>query len=267
MKVNQTIFRVSKLDCFSEEQMIRMKLNDMEQVVYLKFDISDRKLIVYHIGDYNDIYKKLCDLNLDTHWEITNTDIEQEIDVKTQEKNILYFVLGVNFIFFLLEVIMGFIDNSMGLIADSLDMLADSLVYILAIIAVGKTVLYKKNITKISGYFQLGLSIFGFIEVVKRFLIVNQELPNFKTMILVSILALIGNAICLYLLQNNENREEIHMKASMIFTSNDILINLSVILSGVIVYFTQNNIPDLIIGIIVFFIVARGAIRILKLSE
>ena len=57
------------------------------------------------------------------------------------------------------------------------------------------------------------------------------------------------------------------MKASMIFTANDVIINIGVIIAGVLVYFMQSKYPDLIIGSIVFLIVVRGAIRILKLSK
>jgi Co/Zn/Cd efflux system component len=57
------------------------------------------------------------------------------------------------------------------------------------------------------------------------------------------------------------------MQASMIFTSNDIIINAGVIVAGFLVLFTNSKYPDLIIGSLVFFIVFRGAFRILKLSK
>lgn len=57
------------------------------------------------------------------------------------------------------------------------------------------------------------------------------------------------------------------MKASIIFSANDIIINTGVIVAGLLVYFLQSNLPDLIIGIIIFLIVIRGAIQILKLSR
>ena len=153
----------------------------------------------------------------------------------------------------------------MGLVADSLDMLADSIVYGLALFAVGGTITRKKNIAKSAGYFQLILAVFGFIEVIRRF-VGLETIPNFKTMIIISILALIGNGLCLYLLQKSKSKDA-HMKASMIFTSNDVIVNVGVILAGVLVYFTKNKIPDLVIGIIVFVLVAFGSFRILKLSK
>ena len=57
------------------------------------------------------------------------------------------------------------------------------------------------------------------------------------------------------------------MKASMIFTSNDIIINAGVIIAGILVSPLSDRLPDLIIGSVVFVIVLRGAFRILKLAK
>jgi len=161
-------------------------------------------------------------------------------------------------------MLFGVLSGSMGLVADSLDMLADSLVYGLALFAVGGSIARKNNIAKTAGYFQLLLALLGLIEVIRRF-IGFEEMPDFQTMIIISLMALIANAYCLYLLQK-ERSKEVHMQASMIFTSNDIIINAGVILAGVLVHLLQSGFPDLIIGAIVFLIVARGAFRILKLA-
>ena len=166
---------------------------------------------------------------------------------------------------FILEMIYGWLAGSMGLIADSLDMLADAIVYALSLWAVGAAVSRKKKIAEISGYFQMSLAILGFFEVTRRFFGYG-EIPVFSTMIIISLLALIGNGISLYLIQKAKS-EEAHMKASWIFTSNDIIVNLGVIVAGVLVYATNSRFPDLIVGSIVFMVVILGAIRILKIAK
>jgi len=150
-------------------------------------------------------------------------------------------------------------------VADSLDMLADAFVYGISLFAVGGTLVRKKKIAKIAGYFQITLAVVGFVEVLRRFLGV-EKMPDFSTMIIVSVFALIANGICLYLLQKSKSKEA-HMQASMIFTSNDVVINLGVIIAGVLVNYLDSNKPDLIIGTIVFVLVIQGAIRILKLAK
>jgi len=168
--------------------------------------------------------------------------------------------------FFVLEMATGLFSRSMGLVADSLDMLADSFVYGISLFAVGGTLIKKKRIAKFAGYFQITLAIIGFVEVLRRFF-GNEKLPDFRTMIIVSLLALIANGICLYLMQKSKSKDEAHMKASMIFTSNDVIINFGVITAGVLVNWLESNKPDLIIGTVVFILVIQGGFRILKLSK
>merc|ERR1711916_241151 len=105
-----------------------------------------------------------------------------------------------------------------GLIADSLDMLADSIVYALSLFAVGGAVSRKKKVAKFSGYFQMGLAFLGFSEVLRRFFS-ESGTPLFQWMIVIAILALIGNLVSLWLI-NKAKSEEAHMQASAIFTSN-----------------------------------------------
>lgn len=265
-QMDKSTFEITKMDCPSEETLIRMKLDSFTNIKNLDFDLEKRRLTVYHDGLTNEIEKSIDDLKLNSKrigTEKITTDLN--LDNKKDERQLLWTVLLINFGFFAVESITGLISKSMGLVADSLDMLADALVYGLSLYAVGRTVQAKKNVARLSGYFQMILAIVGFIEVIRRFVSADNP-PDYTTMIIVSIFALIGNGICLYLLQRTKSNEA-HMKASMIFTSNDVIINMGVILAGGLVYFFNSNKPDLIIGTIVFVIVTRGALRILKLSR
>lgn len=253
------------MDCPSEENIIRMKL-DGEQFVKLDFDISNRNLYVYHESDITSIFNAVNDLNLGASLigseESNYTHVSED---HSKEKKLLWTVLLINLSLFILEIIAGFISESMGLVADSLDMLADTMVYGLSLYAVGHLASKKKQIAKLSGYFQMALALFGIIEVIRRFFGI-EEVPEFQLMIIISLFALVGNAVSLYLLQKSKSNE-VHMQASVIFTSNDVIVNIGVILAGAIVYFTNSKYPDLIVGSIVFVLVAKGAIRILKLSK
>ena len=265
-KMNKTVFEISKMDCPSEENLIRMKLDGISEIKNLDFDIAKRKLTVFHDGQADQIEKSIDELKLGGKKISTEQTDEKDFYENTNQKKLLWIVLAINFAFFIIEMTTGIISKSMGLVADSLDMLADSLVYGISLFAVGGTPIRKKRIAKIAGYFQITLAIIGFMEVLRRFF-GAEKLPDFSTMIIVSIFALIANGICLYILQKSKSKEEAHMKASMIFTSNDVIINLGVITAGVLVNWLNSNKPDLIIGTIVFIVVIQGALRILKLGN
>lgn len=265
--MKKTLFNITKMDCSSEEQLIRMKLESLSSIQQLDFDIPNRSLTVFHSGEADVINEALQDLKLNASLVSTSESEPIELPVHnfSAERKLLWYVLIINFGLFAIEIIAGFVADSMGLVADSLDMLADSLVYSLSLYAVGKLATTKKRIAGISGYLQIILAIFGLIETIRRF-IGFEEVPEFQMMIGISILALIGNWLSLYLLQRSKS-EEAHMQASMIFTSNDILVNIGVIIAGALVYFTNSKFPDLAVGAIVFLIVAQGAFRILKLAK
>ena len=262
----KTIFEITKMDCPSEENLIRMKLEGISSIANLVFDIPNRKLTVFYNGEIDKIEKSVFELNLGGKKISTEQTDKTEFSENSNQKKLLWTVLGINFTFFLIEMTTGIISKSMGLVADSLDMLADSFVYGISLFAVGGTLTRKKRIAKLAGYFQITLAIIGFVEVLRRFF-KEEELPDFLTMIIISIFALIANGVCLYILQKSKSKEEAHMKASMIFTSNDVIINLGVIIAGVLVNLLDSNKPDLIIGTIVFILVIQGAFRILKLSK
>ena len=246
--------------------MIRLKLDGLEEIKNLDFDLDSRKLYVFHSLENQEITDRLKELNLGSE-HIETIEYIGDIDKGSNnvQSKLLWTVLAINLGFFLIEITTGLLSRSMGLVADSLDMLADASVYGLSLWAVGSTVARKKSVARFSGIIQFVLAGLGVIEVIRRFILVDT-VPDFRMMIAVSILALIANSVCLYLLQRSKS-DEAHMKASMIFTSNDVIINSGVILAGVLVLITQSKYPDLIIGGIVFLIVVRGALRMLNLGK
>ena len=49
--MNKTTYNIDKMDCLSEEQIVRMKLEVVPGIKSLKFEIPQRKLYVMHEGD------------------------------------------------------------------------------------------------------------------------------------------------------------------------------------------------------------------------
>jgi Co/Zn/Cd efflux system component len=264
--MQKTIFKISKMDCPSEENLIRLRLDGIREIKNLGFDIPERKLTVFHEGNLSEIEDSINELNLAGKRITTEETGEFDFGIdETNQRKTLWAVLFINLGFFVIEMTTGFFSRSMGLVADGLDMLADSFVYGISLMAVGSTLSRKKLVASVAGYFQILLAGIGFFEVIRRFFLV-RELPNFQTMITVSILALIANVLCLYLLQKRKSGEA-HIRASVICTSNDVIVNLGVIVAGLLVLWLGSNKPDLLIGTVVFVLVMNGAFRILKLAK
>lgn len=176
------------------------------------------------------------------------------------QKSVLKLLLIINATMFVFELILGIIADSSGVIADSIDMLADCLVYGVSLFAVGASNHVKITAAKASGWFQITLALSILIDVGRRVMYGSE--PNSFLMFIISLLALTANAYCFILLSRHKKRE-VHIRASWIFTRSDIIANSGVIMAAIIVYFSQSEWPDLIIGAGISLFVLYGGISIL----
>lgn len=181
-----------------------------------------------------------------------------EIETKEQAR-VLWLVLAINATMFVAEFIAGILAQSTGLIADSLDMLADATVYAIGLYAVGRAASMKTRAALLSGVFQIVLALGVAGEILRRLIWGSEPEPFF--MIGVSLIALIANMACLSLLAKHRDGE-VHMRASWIFSKNDVIANVGVIGSGVLVLLLGAAWPDLAIGAVIVFVVLRGGISI-----
>ncbi len=185
-----------------------------------------------------------------------------DIEIKNRsESRVLWQLLAINAVMFVVEFVIGWLAQSTGLIADSLDMLADAGVYGIGLYAVGRSLRAKTHAASVSGILQLGLAGLVMIDVIRRYFVGSE--PFGLLMMAISLVALIANLACLALLAKHREGE-VHMRASWIFSTNDVLANLGVILAGALVTVTGSRTPDLIIGLIIALLVARGGVQILR---
>lgn len=260
--MKKSLFEISKMDCPSEEQVIRLALGKYKSAG-LQFDLPSRRLTVVHDERTEDIAKDLERLNLGSRF-LEETETSTSSVQVNDEGRVLWILLAINFVMFLLEIGIGFYAQSTGLIADSLDMLADAVVYSMSLYAVGRSHLIQHRAARLSGWFQLSLALGAFSEVARRFIFGSE--PNSFFMMGMATIALFANVSCLLLLMKHR-QGAVHMRASWIFSTNDVLANIGVITAGVLVYLFKSPLPDLVIGLVIAAIVTRGALSIMKLSS
>lgn len=266
----RSIYRISLMDCPSEERIIRLALGSVPDIQNLSFDLPKRQLTITHQGSAQPISSALSGLGLGS--ELIETVAAEPQSLSTpheslqssgQEAATLKLLLGINAAMFVVELIAGVMAESAGLIADSLDMFADAAVYGLALYAVGRGLHLQRLAARTAGIVQIILAAGVLLEVVRRFVFGSE--PESSVMIVISLVALAANISCLLLLSGHR-QGGVHMKASWIFSANDVLINVGVIVAGALVAWTGSYYPDLIIGCAVAIIVLNGARRILALT-
>jgi cation diffusion facilitator family transporter len=190
------------------------------------------------------------------------SDCGCEIEItNNSQKQVLYWLLGINALMFVVEFGVGWVAQSTALIADSLDMLADAIVYGIGLYAVGRAITDKAHAVTVSGYFQILLAALILVDIVRR--IVQGSEPVSVLMMGMGSVALIANVICLLLIQKHKDGE-VHMRASWIFSTNDVIANAGVILSGALVWWLDMRWPDIVIGAVIVLVILRGARMILR---
>ncbi|MDN7125342.1 cation diffusion facilitator family transporter [Pseudidiomarina terrestris] len=182
-------------------------------------------------------------------------------DIDKAQRRLLWTVLVLNGIMFFVEFIAGWLAESSGLIADSLDMLADTLVYGVSLYAVGKAIKYKANAAIFNGTLQTLLALLVLADVAQRLVFGSQ--PDAGMMLWIAGLALVVNIACFALLYSSRNGD-INIRASWICSRNDMLMNIGVIGSALLVAQLGMAWPDLVIATVIALVVLRSAMRIIR---
>jgi len=266
----KSVFSVPQMDCPSEEFMIRNALDGLGDSEVGELNIPERKAVILHGGNLRDVEKAMSSLGLGAVLIESNslgTDELKNIELKRssskQQTKLLSLLLGINALVFVIELIVGIRANSTGLIADSLDMLVDATVYGIALFAVGKSGSAKVRAAHYSGYMQGLLALGVLLEVFRR--LIFGSAPESTLMFGMGVLALAANVTCLVLISKSKN-DGAHMKASWIFSANDVLANVGVLIAAGLVALTGSRFPDLLVGLVISTLIFWGAIRILRLK-
>ena len=183
-------------------------------------------------------------------------------EVKTdQERRVLVIALVLNAAMAVIGGLAGWIGQSTGLLADALDMLADAAAYSIALLAIGRTALFKTRAATLSGTILLVLGV-GILFEVGRRLLYGAD-PVSEWMIGTALLSLAVNLTVLRLLAPMKSGE-VHLRATWLFTRADVVANLGVILAGLLVLWLSVPYPDFVIGTLIGLYVIKEAIEILR---
>lgn len=177
-----------------------------------------------------------------------------------EQRRTLKIALGLNAAMFAVELTAGLIGNSMGLVAEGLDNLTDAAAYGIAMMAIGSSPMFKVRAATASGSALLLLGLAVLIEVVRRAL--YGEAPDGLLMLLIASVSLTVNWSVLRMLSKYRD-SDVHLRATWIFTRADVIANLALIASGIVVLSTGYRIVDLLVGAGIGLYVISEAIGIL----
>lgn len=190
------------------------------------------------------------------------SDCHCQFEAKNREqRQVLGILFATNTIMFIIGILAGTIARSTALVADSLDMFADAAVFGISLYAIGRSRAKKIHAAFLAGIFQTTLATLVIGEVVRRAFWGSE--PESGWMMGIAFLSLLVNCSGMVLMAKYRH-DEIHMRSSWLFLSNDAIANFGVILAGFLVSLFRSRFPDLIIGAIIAIIVLLGGIQILQ---
>lgn len=184
-----------------------------------------------------------------------------EVETTTAaERRVLWIALALNLGMAVVGGIAGWLGESTGLLADALDMLSDATAYAIGLAAIGRAARFKANAALLSGsvLLLLGLGVLG--EVGRRAWVGSE--PVSGTMLAVASVSLVVNMSVLRMLRRFRSGD-VHLRASWIFTRADVVANVGVIVSALLVLWTDSRYPDLVVGTLIGAYVVREAWEIL----
>ncbi|HEX5802821.1 MAG TPA: cation transporter [Azospira sp.] len=252
------------MDCAAEEQLIRLALDGA--VARFAVDLPRRELTLWHAGPLAPIEARLLALGFggERLSSAPAADAAAPPAGVADERRVLRTLLAINAAMFGIELFAGWRAESSGLVADALDMFADAAVYGVALLAVGHGAGRRLGAARLAGGLQLLLALGLFAQVGWR--LVHGAEPLAGMMMGVALLALAANLACLLLLHRHRGGGA-HLRASYLFSANDVLANLGVVVAGGLVAWLGAAWPDWLIGSLIGALVLAGALKILRLRE
>lgn len=166
-------------------------------------------------------------------------------DSENFQPNILRIALGLNLAMFVIGMVAGLVAHSSALIADSLDMLADAAAYGVALVAHHRGPEFKVAAARASGFVLALLGCVVLADVVRRAMFGAEADGSIMTVI-----ACLSLATNFYVFRKLDTVKTggVHLRAAWIFTRVDVVANICVILSGLVVIVTGFVYADLIVG-------------------
>ena len=176
-------------------------------------------------------------------------------------KRALWIVVLLNAGYGAVEIVGGFIAGSQALKADALDFLGDGLISFLGLIAVGWGLAARAKAALLQGIF-LGLLGMGvLIATAYRVLVVHQ--PEAELMGILGLIALGVNIAAAVVLIPHRHGDA-NVRAVWLFSRNDAIGNIAVVIAALAVAATQTPWPDLVVAVIIAGLFLQSSFSIIR---
>ena len=195
--------------------------------------------------------------------------------IQKKSKKTLYVTLFLTLFFALMELFGGLFSNSLSLVGDSFHMFSDVLALGASMVAIyfeakkpTKKFTYgflrlEVVVAFLNGIVLMLISVGMIYESVIRFF--NPREIDFGSMFFIALIGLIFNIVITWILFSSTKKENnINIKSAMLHFLGDLLNSVGVIISSIIIYFTNFVYIDIIMSVVISVIIFTGGYKISK---
>ena len=173
----------------------------------------------------------------------------------------LWTVVLLNIGFGIVEMIGGFLADSQALKADALDFLGDGSITFLGLIAIGWSLKLRASSALIQGIFLGMMGISVLVYTIYRTQVLQT--PESGLMGILGFVALLTNVIAVIVLLPHR-KGDANVRAVWLFSRNDALGNILVVVAAGIVFLTSTSWPDLVAAGIIAILFLQSSFSIIK---
>jgi cation diffusion facilitator family transporter len=199
----------------------------------------------------------------DSHETPCGCHADEERAVKDPAyRRALWIVVLLNLGFGVIEAVGGFIAGSQALKADSLDFLGDGSITFVGLLALSWKERSRARVALIQGCFlaALGFGVLG-MAVWRAW---SAILPEFEIMGVLGLAGLVVNVSAALALVKFRKQGDANARAIWLFSRNDALANIAVIIAAVLVAWFNNVWPDLIVAGVIAVLFLHSAWEIIR---
>jgi cobalt-zinc-cadmium efflux system protein len=201
----------------------------------------------------------------------------KHVKQQKQSKKTLWITLFLTLFFTIVEIVGAIYANSLALLSDSAHMLSDVLALGLSITAVYLAtrepnkkytfgfLRFEVLASFLNGLALVIISLGIFIEGIKR--IMHPIKVDLQLMWVVAFLGLLINIVLtIILIRSTKKENNLNIKSALWHFFGDLLNSVGVIISAILIYFTNLTIMDPIISIIIGVVILMGGAKIMRES-
>lgn len=176
-------------------------------------------------------------------------------------KRALWTVTLLNVGYGVIEIVGGFLAGSQSLKADALDFLGDGTITLLGLLAIAWGLAWRARAALLQGVFLAVVSVGVLGATLYRVFVL--QLPQAELMGVFGIGALIVNVICAVILLKHRTGDA-NVQAVWLFSRNDAIGNVAVIVAAALVRLTATAWPDLVVAVGIAGLFLQSAWKIIK---